>query len=177
VIVEISLKTQTAEVKRPQSPGQTRVVIRAIDENEDPVPVFLCCVEPPDTFARRFRESFVTICSVEDMAEYPVGVSSVREVDPVTQDEGILLYCAQENVVYVRGEDENNDPAWIPYVPEPAQLKPNVHGHNFPFFRRSTIDIILPCRDFVVRAIGWIEDSVAQLMKDQANLEILKEYE
>jgi len=173
----ISLKIQTAQVKRPLSPGQTRVVIRAADENEEPVAVFLCCVEPPNSFERRMRESFMTVCSVEDMVEYPVGVSSVHEINPESQEEGIKLYCAQENVIYVRGFDDQDEPAWIPYKPPTGGLKPNVHTHTLPFFRRSTIDIILPCRDFVVQAVGWIEDAVAQLERDQKNLELLKDYE
>jgi len=172
----ISLKIQTAMVKRPLSPGQTRVVIRAIGENEEPRAIFLCCVEPPNSFERRMRECFMTVCSVEDLVEYPVGVSSVLEIDPATQDEGVKLYCAQENLVYVRDVDDAGKPAWIPYTPRAGGLKPNVHTHHLPFFRRSTIDIILPCRDFVVQAIGWIENAVAQLERDQKNLELLKDY-
>jgi hypothetical protein len=122
------------------------------------------------------RESFMTVCSVEDMVEYPIGVSSVQEINPATQDEDIKLYCAQENIIYVRGYDDHMEPAWVPYTPSASHPKPNVHSHKLPFFRRNTIDIILPCRDFVVQAIGWIEDAVAQLTKDQANLEFLQDY-
>lgn len=97
----IRLQVRTAEVRHPLSPGQTRVVIRAVDADDRPVAVFLCGVEPPSAFERRMRESFHTICSVEDMAEYPVAVSCVREIDPVSVEEGVYLYDAQENVVYV----------------------------------------------------------------------------
>ena len=172
----ISLKIQTAEVKHPLTPGQTRVVIQAVDENDEPTPVFLCCVEPPNTFERRMRESFMTICSVEDMAEYPVGVSSVREIDPLPVAEGTLLYCAQENKIYERGYDEQQDPAWNPYIPPQGGMKPNVHTHKLPFFRRSAIDVILPSRHFVRHAIQWIEDAVKQLERAKSDLEFLRDY-
>ncbi len=168
----IRLQIRTAEVRRPVSPGQTRIVIRAVDADDRPVAVFLCGVEPPNSFERRMRESFHTICSVEDMAEYPVGVSSVREVDPASVEEGVYLYCAQENVVYVRIRDHRQQAAWEPYKPKPENLKPNVHSHKRPFFRRSAIDIILPNREFVSRAVGWIEDAVKRLEKDIHDLEM-----
>jgi hypothetical protein len=173
----IRLSVMTAEVKRPLSPGQTRVVIRARDENDWPVALFLCGIEPPNTFERRMRESFHTVCSVEDMAEYPVGVASPEEVDPQTCEPGVLLYAVQENAVYVRSGDENDIPAWMPYRPEPEQKAPNVHAHKLPFFRRSEIDIILPNRDFVVRSIEWISRAVRRLEQDQHDLEQLKPYE
>jgi len=173
----IRLHVQTAEVRRPVSPGQTRVVIRATGENDVPVAVFLCGVEPPNSFERRMRESFHTICSVEDMAEYPVGVSGLHEADPKKSEQGFLLYNVQENVVYVRELDAARKPAWLPYHPRHENLNPNVHSHKLPCFRRSTIDIILPHRDFVVQAIGWIEEAVRQLEKDMGDLERLKNYE
>ena len=167
----IRLDVQTLPLKRPLSPGQTRVLIRAVDVNDKPVAVFLCGVEPPNAFERRMRESFHTICSVEDMAEYPVGVSCVNEVDPASVEEGVYIYCAQENTVYVRSR-ERGKAAWIPYRPEPEHLKPNVHSHKLPFFRRSAIDIILPNREFVSQAIGWIEEAVNRLEKDMHDLEM-----
>jgi hypothetical protein len=172
----IRLQIQTAAVRRLLSPGQTRVVIRAVDEQDRPTAIFLCCVEPPNSLEQRLRESFHTVCSVEDMTEYPVGVSCVREIDPKTADEGVFLYCVQENIVYVRARS-GGKAVWIPYKPKPENLKPNVHTHTFPFFRRSTIDIILPNRDFVVQAIGWIEEAVKQLEQDFCNLEQLKRYD
>lgn len=168
----IRIEVKTLPLKRPLSPGQTRVLIRAVDERDLPVAVFLCGVEPPNSFERRMRESFHTICSVEDMVEYPVGVSDASEVDPSDHEEGMFLYCAQENVVYVRSKDRLGKAAWIPYKGQPENLKPNVHSHTLPFFRRSAIDIILPNREFVSRAIGWIEDAVALLEKDMHELEM-----
>jgi len=172
----IRLSILTAEVKRPLSPGQTRVVIHARDENGLPVALFLCGVEPPNTFERRMRESFHTVCSVEDMAEYPVGVATIEEVDPKTCEPGDLLYAAQENAVYIRGMDETKRPAWLPYRPKPEQRNPNVHAHKLPLFRRSAIDVILPNRDFVVRSIEWISQAVRRLEQDQRDLEQLKSY-
>jgi len=168
----IRLQIRTAGVRHPLSPGQTRVVIRAVDEHDKPAAIFLCCIEPPNTFERRLRESFHTVCSVEDMVEYPVGVSSIREIDPQTVDEGTFLYSAQENIIYVRSRD-----AWIPYKPRPENLKPNVHTHTLPFFRRSAIDIILPSREFVVQAIDWIKEAARQLEQDFLDLETLRSYE
>ena len=168
----IRIEVETLPLKRPLSPGQTRVLFRAISERDRPVAVFLCGVEPPNSFERRMRESFHTVCSVEDMVEYPVGVSSVSEVDPASQEEGVFLYCAQENVVYVRSKDKQGHAAWIPYKVRAENLKPNVHSHKLPFFRRSEIDIILPNREFVSQAIGWVKDAVALLEKDMAELEI-----
>lgn len=174
----IRIEVQTAEVRRPISPGQTRVVLRASDEQGRPQAVFLCGVEPPNSFERRMRESFHTICSVEDMVEYPIGVSSVLEIDPRGVETGTMLYCAQENTVYVcqknRGDEEHH---WQPFVARNENLNPNVHSHKLPFFRRSAIDVILPHRDFVVRAIDWIEKAVRLLEKDLRDLERLKSYE
>ena len=168
----IRLEVKTLPLKRPLSPGQTRVLIRAVKDRDKPVAVFLCGVEPPNSFERRMRESFHTICSVEDMAEYPVGVSCISEVDPTSQEEGVFLYSAQENIVYVRSKDRQGRAAWVPYKPKSENLKPNVHSHKLPFFRRSAIDIILPNREFVSQAIGWIEEAVALLEKDMAELEM-----
>lgn len=169
----IRLEIETLPLKRVLSPGQTRVIFRAIDGNDRPIALFLCGVEPPNSFEHRMRESFHTICSVEDMAEYPVGVSCVSEVDPVGLEEGLFLYCAQENVVYVRSRDRRDRAVWTPYRPKPENLKPNVHSHKLPFFRRSAIDIILPNREFVSHAIGWIEDAIALLEKDMQELKML----
>lgn len=173
----IRLSIRTAEVKRPFSPGQTRVVIRAVDEQDRPVALFLCCVEPPNSFERRMRESFQTVCSIEDMAEYPVGVSSIDEADPKDWEPGVCLYSAQENLIYIRSKEHNGRPAWHPYVPKPGHPVPNVHSHKLPFFRRSTIDIILPNRDFVVQSIEWIKQAVRRLEKDRLDLELLEHYE
>lgn len=170
----IRLEVKTLPLKRSLSPGQTRVLIRAVDEKDRPVAIFLCGVEPPNSFERRMRESFHTICSVEDMAEYPVGVSCVSEVDPAGVEEGLFLYSAQENIVYVRSKNKQGRAVWIPYKPKPENLKPNVHSHKLPFFRRSAIDIILPNREFVSQAIGWIEEAVALLEKDMTELEMLR---
>lgn len=173
----IRLSIRAAEVRRPASPGQTRVVIRALDEQDRPVALFLCCVEPPNSFERRMRESFQTVCSLEDMAEYPVGVSAIDEADPADWEPGIHLYSAQENLVYVRGKDSRGRPEWHPYPPKSGWPGPNVHGHKLPFFRRSTIDIILPNRDFVVQSIEWIKRAVRRLEKDRLDLEQLNHYE
>lgn len=173
----IRLRFRVARVRRPLSPGQTRLIVGASDDNGMPVALFLCGVEPPDIFSRRMRESFHTICSVEDMAEYPAAVSCVREVDPQTAERGVLLYSVQENVVYVRDCDGNRNPVWRPYEPRPENLNPNVHSHKLPFFRRSTIDIVLPNRDFVDQAVGWIGQAVRQLEKDMLDLDHFKSYE
>jgi hypothetical protein len=167
----IRLETKMLPLKRLLSPGQTRVLIRAVDAEDKPVALFLCGVEPPNSFERRMRESFHTICSVEDLAEYPVGVSSIREIDPASVEEGVFLYSAQENIVYVRSV-QRGLAVWIPFRPKPENLKPNVHSHKLPFFRRSAIDIILPNREFVSRAIGWIEEAVKRLEKDMHDLEM-----
>ncbi|MDR3233435.1 MAG: hypothetical protein LBT46_07215 [Planctomycetaceae bacterium] len=168
----IAVLTQLAEVKRPLSPGASRVVFQARDEDGQPAAVFLCSIEPPNAFEQVMRESFVTVCSVEDMVEYPVGVSSVEEIDPSEFAADTFLYAAQENRVYVRSVNDLEEPAWIPYKPQGKQ--PNVHTHKLPFFRRSTIDIILPNRDFVKQSIEWIKTAVRRLEKDQADLEELK---
>ena len=173
----IRLKIRTAEVKRPISPGQTRVVVSARDENEQPIAIFLCGVEPPNAFERRMRESFHTVCSVEDMVEYPVGVSCITETEPAGYEVGTYLYCVQENAIYVRGEDSEGNPVWKPYRSEPGQLSLNVHSHKLPFFRRSTIDIILPNRDFVVQSITWLEQAALRLEKDRLDLKTLIDYE
>jgi len=180
----IKLKIQTARIKRPLSPGQTRTVIYAyepefdpgtgaeLDTEGTPAAIFLCGIEPPNSFERRFRESFHTICSVEDMTEYPVGVSTIDEADASECEPGTFLFAAQENRIYV-----NEDSQWVPYQCPPDGKEPNCHTHKLPFFRRSKIDIILPCRDFVVEAIEWIENAAKQLEKDLANLEKLQNYE
>jgi hypothetical protein len=169
----INVTLEVAPMKRPLSPGAVRTVIHAKDENDQPAAVFLCSIEPPNSFERVMRESFVTVCSVEDMVEYPVGVSSIIEVDPVEYEQGVFLYAAQANKVYIRDEEEGQ-PVWKPYCPEGKH--PNVHTHSLPFFRRSTIDIILPHRDFVLQSLEWIRDAVKRLEKDQQDLEQLKPY-
>ncbi len=52
----IRIEVETLPLKRPLSPGQTRVLIRAVDSGGRPVAVFLCGVEPPNSFERRMRE-------------------------------------------------------------------------------------------------------------------------
>jgi hypothetical protein len=173
----VTLSVQTAAVTRPLSPGATRVIISARDDNDDPAAIFLCAIEPPDAFSQSMRESFVTICSVEDMTEYPVGVSSIEEVPPGDYEAGTFLYAAQENKVYIRSITDGIDsPVWQAYNPPHHRPKPNVHTNKLPFFRRSTIDVILPNRAFVMDAITWINDAVKRLAKDQADLERLSNF-
>ena len=173
----IQLEVRTAALRRPLSPGQTRLVVRATDERGTPVAIFLCCVEPPNTFERRMRESFQTVCSVEDMTEYPVGVSSVQTVDPTDLADGTLLYAAQENLIYEKKQEMTGTAIWRLYRPVPSGVIPNVHTHKLPFFRRSTIDIILPNRAFVTDAVRWIEEAAMRLEKDQLDLDDLKPYQ
>jgi hypothetical protein len=169
----INVTIEIATMKRPLSPGTVRTLIHARDENDQPVAVFLCSIEPPNTFERVMRESFVTVCSVEDMVEYPVGVSSITEVDPASCENGVFLYAAQANKVYIRDE-EDGQPVWKLYQPQGKH--PNTHTHKLPFFRRSSIDIILPHREFVLQSLEWIRDAVKRLEKDQYDLEQLKPY-
>jgi hypothetical protein len=177
------IHTQTAETgKRRISPGATRVTISAVNEpadeteTETPAPIFLCSVSPPNTYEQRFRETFLTVCSVEDIAEYPVGVSSVLEVPPENHPAGTLLFSAQENKIYTRGETVNQSPEWKPYFPQNNQLPPDPHTHNLPFFRRSTIDIILPNRLFVEFTLKEIRRAIRILEKDLAALEHLTDH-
>ena len=172
----IRLHFRTAQVQRPMTPGQTRLIVQAVDEQDEPCAIFLCGIEPPNTLQRRMRESFHTVCSVEDMAEYPAGVACVQEVDPQTVDEGTFLYSVQENIVYERGTGSAGQPDWVPFRPRAENLNPRFHSHTLPFFRRSVIDIILPNREFVVQAVGWIEDAARQLEQDFIDLEKLKSY-
>jgi hypothetical protein len=179
----IYLEEQYAKLRPndPHHPGQVRARFRAVekenedDENGTPAAVFLCCVEPPDSFRRKMRESFQTVCSVEDLAEYPVGVSTVEEVDPASQEEGTFLYAVQENKIYVRSPSEPGPPAWLPYAPAPGGLPVNVHSHKLPFFRRSAIDIILPSRRFVRYAVEEIKNAIRELERDRADLERFEE--
>jgi hypothetical protein len=169
----ISVTVETAAVKRPLSNGATRVLFRAEDENGLPAAIFLCSIEPPNSFERSMRESFVTVCSVEDIVEYPVGVSSITEVNPADHEDGVFLYSSQENKIYVRGEKENA-PAWLPYQPPENGKQPGVHTHKLPFFRRSTIDVVLPHRDFVIQSLDWIREAVKRLEKDWKDIEELR---
>ena len=183
----IRLKIHTAAVKCPLSPGQTRTVIYAYEPDIDPetgaemddgtpAAIFLCGIEPPNSFERRFRESFHTVCSVEDMVEYPVGVSTIDEADAAEVEPGTFLYAAQENRIYVSTLNEDGVLQWLPYQAPPEGKEPNRHTHKLPFFRRSKIDIILPCRDFVVQSIAWIEEAAKRLEEDFASLEKLEQY-
>jgi hypothetical protein len=172
---EISVKVEVASVTRKMSPGQCRVVLTATKHGE-PAPIFLCCVEPPDIYARRMRESFYSICSVEDLAEYPAGVSSVEEVDPATVDEGVLLYAAFDNCVYIRAT-ENGNPVWKPYKAHNGQNQPNVHTNKLPFFRKHRIDIILPNRDQVFEHLENIKRMILLLEQDLYDFEQLKHIE
>jgi len=167
------ISVETAAIQRPLSNGATRALFRARDEAGEPAPIFLCCVEPPNAFERILRESFMTICSVEDLAEYPVGVSVIEEVDPKVFPADTLLFAAQENKVYVRSSDEMDVPVWCPYRPASGR-QPNVHVHKLPFFRRSAIDIILPNRRFVMEAVEWIDEAAKRLAKDMADIEQLR---
>jgi hypothetical protein len=174
----IAVTVEIAQLKRPLSNGAVRAIIHAKDVHaetgdEQPAAVFLCSIEPPNSFERIMRESFITVCSVEDMVEYPVGVSSITEVNPAEHEEGMFLYSSHENKVYIRGEKEGV-PVWLPYQPEGKQ--PNVHTHKLPFFRRSVIDVIFPHRDFVIQSLDWIRDAVRRLEKDQRDLEQLRPY-
>jgi hypothetical protein len=169
------ISVQTAPIKRPLSNGATRVIFRARDENDEPAAIFLCCVEPPNSFERILRESFVTICSVEDLAEYPVGVSSVKEVNPGEFEADTFIFDAQENSIFVRSEDAAGQPVWTPYQPDSGK-RPNVHTHKLPFFRRSAIDVILPNRAFVMEAIEWIKQAALRLEQDLSDIEKLRTY-
>ena len=171
-----SISVETAEITRPLSNGATRVRFRAMDEEDKPAAIFLCCVEPPNAFERILRESYITVCSVEDLAEYPVGVSAIEEVDPAEFPADTFLYVAYENKVYVRSADETGQPVWTIYAPV-AGKRPNVHTHKLPFFRRSAIDIILPNRSFVLEAVEWIEEAAKRLTKDMQDIEKLKPIE
>ena len=184
----IKLKIHTAAVKRPMSPGQTRTVIHAYEPDfhpetgaelpdGTPAAIFLCGIEPPNSFERRFRESFHTVCSVEDMSEYPIGVSTIDEADAGLCEPGVFLYAAQENRIYINTFNPDEGLQWVPYQTPIDGKEPNRHTHKLPFFRRNTIDILLPCRDFVDQAIGWIEDAAKRLEKDFADLEKFKRYE
>lgn len=170
------ISVETAAIQRPLSNGATRAVFRARDAEDNPAPIFLCCAEPPNAFEQRLRESFVTICSVEDLAEYPVGVSDVSEVDPGEFPADTFLFDAQKNKIYVRSEDMSGQPVWEPYQPVSGR-HPNVHTHKLPFFRRSAIDIILPNREYVMEAVQWIKQAAVRLEKDMADIEQLKHYE
>ena len=169
-----NISVQLAPITRALSNGAVRVVFRARDEHDEPAAIFLCCVEPPNAFERILRESFITICSVEDLAEYPVGVSAVEEVDPSLFEADTFLYAAQENKVYVRSADTAGQPVWALYEPTASGKRPNVHTHKLPFFRRSAIDVILPHRSFVVDAVGWIETAAKTLAKDLKDIENLQ---
>jgi hypothetical protein len=168
-----SVTVEIASIKHRPSNGATRAIFRAKTSDNEPAAIFLCSIEPPNSFERTMRESFITVCSVEDLVEYPVGVSSITEVDPNDYGEGVFLYSSQENKVYIRSE-KDGVPAWVYYQPDGKQ--PNVHTHKLPFFRRSTIDVIFPHRDFVVQSIDWIQDAVKRLEKDQQDLERLQAY-
>jgi hypothetical protein len=170
-----TILVETAPIKRPLSNGATRVVFRARDENEAPAAIFLCCVEPPNSFEQILRESFVTICSVEDLAEYPVGVSSVEEVPPGEFEADTFVFDAQQNSIYVRSEDATGQPVWTPYQPASGK-RPNVHTHKLPFFRRSAIDVILPNRALVMEAIEWIKQAAARLEQDFLDIEKLRSF-
>ena len=167
-----SISVEAAAIQRPLSNGATRVIFRAKDATAQPAPIFLCCVEPPNAFEQRLRESFVTICSVEDLVEYPVGVSSVAEVPPEDFPVDTFLYDAQQNKIYIRSADDAMQPEWVPYLP--SGKKPNVHTHKLPFFRRSAIDIILPNRAFVMETVEWLQQAVNVLAKDMEDIEKLK---
>ena len=168
------ISVETAAITRPLSNGATRVLIRARDTYDNPAAIFLCCVEPPNAFEQILRESFVTICSVEDLAEYPVGVSAIEEVDPAGFSADTFLFAAQENKIYVRSADGAGQPVWKAYSHESAGKRPNVHTHKLPFFRRSAIDIILPNRAFVMEAVEEMEKAARVLAKDMEDIERLK---
>jgi hypothetical protein len=170
-----AISAETAAIQRPLSNGATRVIVRARDEKDCPAAIFLCCVEPPNAFEQILRESFVTICSVEDLMEYPVGVSSVEEVAPHEFRADTFLFDAQENSIYVRSADHLDQPVWKLYDPVHGK-RPNVHTHKLPFFRRSAIDIILPNRAYVMEAVEWIKQAVQRLAKDLEDIERLKPY-
>ena len=171
-----SISVETAAIKRALSNGATRVIFKARDDEDRPAAIFLCCVEPPDAFEQTLRESFMTICSVEDLAEYPVGVSDITEVDPNEFSIGTFLYNAQENKTYTRAEDGTGLPVWVLYKPSDSGLAPNAHAHKLPFFRRSAIDVILPNREFVTDAIGWVKKAALRLEKDMADIELLRPF-
>jgi len=167
-----SISVETAAIKRPLSNGATRVVFRAKDAEGNPAPIFLCCVEPPNAFEQIMRESFITVCSVEDLAEYPVGVSSVEEVPPEDFPLGAFLFDAQQNMVYVRSNEITGQAEWQRY--QPAGKKPNVHTHKLPFFRRSVIDVILPNREYVMETIECLRRAADRLAQDMIDIETLK---
>jgi hypothetical protein len=174
---EISVQVELAAVTRRMSPGQTRVVLTAT-KNGEPSPVFLCCVEPPNTYERVMRESFYSICSVEDLAEYPVGVSSVEEIDPAIVEVGTFLYAAFENRVYTRSTNDNNQPVWIPYIAAgTSYVQPNVHTNKLPFFRKHQIDIIFPNREQVFEYLEVIKHAILRLEQDMFDLEKLKNFD
>jgi hypothetical protein len=154
-------------LKRSLNHGVVRAVITAEEQDENgkmiPAAIFLCCVEPPDAFSHRMRESFITVASVEDLAAYPSAVSSIDEVDAAEHSEGALLYAVQENKVYKQSGGE-----WVAYIPERSEKMPNVHSHKLPYFRRSVIDIILPNRLFVNQAMESIRIGGERLELDQA---------
>jgi hypothetical protein len=170
-----TISVETVPIKRPLSNGATRVIFRARDEHEEPAAIFLCCVEPPNSFQKVLRESFVTICSIEDIAEYPVGVSSVEEVSPSEFAADTFVFDAQQNSIYVRSEDVAGQPVWKPYQPEGGK-RPNVHTHKLPFFRRSAIDVILPNRAFVMEAVEWIKQAASRLEQDLLDIEKLRSF-
>jgi hypothetical protein len=167
------ISVETAAIQRPLSNGATRVLFKARDENENYAPIFLCCVEPPNAFDQTLRESFITICSVEDLAEYPVGVSSIEEADPSEFPMETFLFDAQKNNIYIRSVNESDQPVWLDYRSVHGR-HPNVHTHKLPFFRRSAIDIILPDRAFVVEAVEWVRQAARRLEKDMADIEKLR---
>ena len=171
-----TISVETAPIKRPLSNGAPRVIFRARDEKEEPAAIFLCCVEPPNSFQKVLRESFITICSVEDIAEYPVGVSSIEEVPLNEFAADTFIFDAQQNCIYVRSEDAAGQPVWRPYQPTSGK-RPNVHTHKLPFFRRSAIDVILPNRAFVMEATCWIKQAAARLAQDFLDIEQLKPYQ
>ena len=175
MIFMFTISVETAPIKRPLSNGATRVIFRARDEKEEPAAIFLCCVEPPNSFERTLRESFITICSVEDLAEYPIGVSSVEEVPPDEFAADTFVFDAQKNSIHVRSEDAAGQPVWKPYHPVDGK-RPNIHTHKLPFFRRSAIDVILPNRAFVMEAVEWIQQAAARLGQDLLDIEQLKSY-
>jgi hypothetical protein len=164
--LQYKITVKHVQIKRPTSPGATRVQFIAENVDGTPAHIFLCSVQPPNTYEQRYREAFETLCSVEDMFEYPVGVSHVSEIDPATQPENTFMYDAQENRVYIRTKNVNDIPVWKPYIATGTSLQPNVHTHKMPFFRRSVIDIIVPNRLFVDKCVKWISDAAKMLKKD-----------
>ncbi|GHT32547.1 hypothetical protein FACS1894214_4450 [Planctomycetales bacterium] len=180
------INVEVAPITRIPSNGATRARFYAreninfadsgLDADWVPAPIFLCCIEPPDAFTKTMRESFVTITSVEDLAEYPWGVSSIEEVPPEDYVADTLLYAAQENKTYIRSEDEDGAAVWVRYIPPTDGLAITHHVHRIPFFRRTVIDIILPNRSWVIDAIDWLQNAANTLEKDQKDIEILLDY-